>query len=234
MKKFTLIELLIVVALIGILLSMLLPSLHKARKGAKTAVCMSNLKQIHPATTLYLKNNKQKYPRYTGGSSTSFAGYKFVGNSGIKWGGGADSATAGYRNVTLRPVNTYLGHNSNQDYVSEANCPFEGTIGMNWSTRVGSSYMAAARYTPPQYGGDYDLDNSFLFTIRRPNTMVFMTGAGAWHRATNQAIKWQSNNHGANDYPLSFVDGHTAKHKVLPGLGINLNTNLFDIENKPD
>ncbi|MCH2208096.1 MAG: prepilin-type N-terminal cleavage/methylation domain-containing protein [Lentisphaerales bacterium] len=42
MKKFTLMELLIVIAIIGILTSILLPSLHKAREKTKSAVCKSN------------------------------------------------------------------------------------------------------------------------------------------------------------------------------------------------
>jgi prepilin-type N-terminal cleavage/methylation domain-containing protein len=46
MKKFTLIELLVVIAIIGILSSLLLPSISKARETTKTAVCLSNLKQV--------------------------------------------------------------------------------------------------------------------------------------------------------------------------------------------
>ena len=62
MKKFTLIELLIVVAIIGILLTLLLPSLQKAREKAKIAVCMSNQKQIGSAMMSYAVRFDQTIP----------------------------------------------------------------------------------------------------------------------------------------------------------------------------
>ena len=46
MKKFTLIEILVAVAIIGILVSLLAPSLGSARDKGRTAVCKSNLKQM--------------------------------------------------------------------------------------------------------------------------------------------------------------------------------------------
>ena len=60
-KVFTLMELLIVIAVIAILLSLLLPSLGKARTEAMKAVCLSNEKQIF---TLMTKNLKEKQGRF--------------------------------------------------------------------------------------------------------------------------------------------------------------------------
>jgi prepilin-type N-terminal cleavage/methylation domain-containing protein len=57
-KKFTLLELLIVVAIIGMLVSILLPSLTKARNKARKALCLSHLSQASKLMFDYaLKNN---------------------------------------------------------------------------------------------------------------------------------------------------------------------------------
>jgi prepilin-type N-terminal cleavage/methylation domain-containing protein/prepilin-type processing-associated H-X9-DG protein len=45
-SSFTLIELLVVVAIIAVLVALLLPALSQARESARSAVCLSNLRQI--------------------------------------------------------------------------------------------------------------------------------------------------------------------------------------------
>lgn len=61
-RAFTLIELLIVIAIIGLLMSLILPSLQGARRATWTVVCQNNLRQIGMAIQMYL--DEQKDPRF--------------------------------------------------------------------------------------------------------------------------------------------------------------------------
>ena len=61
-KAFTLVELLVVVAIIALLVSILLPAMGKAREAAKTTVCISNCHQWALGTIIYGADNKDCFP----------------------------------------------------------------------------------------------------------------------------------------------------------------------------
>jgi hypothetical protein len=68
LRRFTLLELMIIVAIIGILISILLPSLQRARAISKTAVCLSNTRELGTGTQLYITNHNYKMARGAEGS----------------------------------------------------------------------------------------------------------------------------------------------------------------------
>lgn len=74
-KKFTLIELMVVLAIIGILASILLPSLARARKTARDLACVNHLHQIGVAEALYQSDNN-RYHMIRNQKGQTYAGWQ--------------------------------------------------------------------------------------------------------------------------------------------------------------
>ena len=90
-----------VIAIIGILASMLLPALSMAREKARRAVCISNLKQVYTAAVLYSNDYNNYLP--DPGLSTDQAYDNIVSN----WGNARQAHNISLENYAGNP-----GHSS--------------------------------------------------------------------------------------------------------------------------
>ena len=135
---FTLIELLTVIAIIGVLAGIVIPVVGRVQEAARSTKCASNLRQIFGYYMLDVQNNKGRLPASTGGGiwiqglPTKFSGAeaKSVGQIlscpdlvDIK---GQPFIDANIKNQN-RPPNTYSINNANLVYDLTASPPGEVT-----------------------------------------------------------------------------------------------------------
>ena len=110
-RAFTIVELLVITAIIGLLLALAFPTLSTTRERAGSTRCASNLRQLGIATINYLAIYKDHLPQVAvdvptkdGGSSSAIIGTLFGGKKGQlpyyeidQWG------------ANERPLNKFLG-----------------------------------------------------------------------------------------------------------------------------
>lgn len=119
--SFTLLELLVILAIIGLLITLLLPALMNSREKARRAVCLSNLNKLYAGANLYYVNNDGDFPWVARG---------YPGNSERQ-----DSSIV-FQKASLRPSNNMvdfihdngLGTLVRQEYINIGinQCPSKG------------------------------------------------------------------------------------------------------------
>jgi prepilin-type N-terminal cleavage/methylation domain-containing protein len=80
-KGFTLLELLMVIAIIAILAALLLPALSHAKESARRIVCASNMRQIALASMIYASDNNDRLPAQPGDARA----VKALGGDGLNY-----------------------------------------------------------------------------------------------------------------------------------------------------
>jgi prepilin-type N-terminal cleavage/methylation domain-containing protein/prepilin-type processing-associated H-X9-DG protein len=220
---FTLIELLVVVTIIAVLVSILLPSLHRARESARGTTCMNQLRQMGNALRMYLDDNTEHYPaafkhQHTldadEGWSWREAIYDYLGMGKYRDLGSYSSPAS--QNVTIYTcpsdiVNPFYSLVARRTSYA-ANTHYDYSVGKNDGV-LGFDYYVAPEFDPAGYRKESYVTNPSGTFVVVDNCVPFMTYG--WRNVSNSyvtEIYWGDlcyftfiHNNGNN---WLFCDGH--------------------------
>ena len=119
-KGFTLVELLVVVAIIALLVSLLLPSLKSAKELAKRVMCANNMKTLLSGAQLYAGSYRGLLPPYYI--------YQAMEQEDTEGAILADPSLAGELNFMDRPVYSTLTHHTGYKKTDDPNTPEDESL----------------------------------------------------------------------------------------------------------
>lgn len=191
---FTLIEVLVVVAIIALLISILLPSLKAAREQAKITVCASNLHQIGISITHYVNESRGELP-VVFRSSTAFTTYF------MRFDGAHDGAVNLGLLSNRRYVNEpHVFYCPGQDSTKSASLAYDGPDNP-WVHASEYAAMTAAEKA------DVRLRSSYFARLIEVPVANQQIGAGQTYKPLPSGAWWQS------DHPMAPVNGSWRQQK---------------------
>ncbi|WDE99382.1 prepilin-type N-terminal cleavage/methylation domain-containing protein [Lentisphaera profundi] len=228
MKKFTLIEVLVVVAIIGILASLLLPSLKNSRKSAQSASCKNNLKQMTLAFYSYADDNNDHIPYATWKWSWQDFIYDYLSNNTL-----SDAEKAANTWPSDKALDVFVCPGARHDLIGDngfalSNYIMPAANSRSNSSRVSNWYHPSANpetesrslsfYPKPSeliHLSEYDGESEgwryqgFWNTVIKPDHQGDPRGNG-FHQ--NDSINYTLDLHVKDKVNFLFVDGHVGTY----------------------
>jgi len=208
-KDFSLVELMVVIAIIAILISMLMPSLGRAREKARIAICSSNSQQHGVAVASYAADHSGRYPEFTDG-----------GRNASLWMGKTAEGNNKFP-ATEKPLNIYLGLTNDQDDAPFAQCISESSE-LNSYDDQGSSYHRNQKNLVVYYHSDEtkaDLGPIKMAMLVKPSLFLLSGERGGMVPFRNSNLMGQDKYYshtktGNTKFVYLYGDGHVRFTKI--------------------
>jgi len=221
-REFTLIELLITVAIIAILAGLLLPALNAARGRAQAMACMNNIRQMSLGLSTYFIDSGDIVPPYERGEEVSNKNKRgLLAPDQLPWVNGIKDYIGMPKLVTSGTLRDFIYTTVPASYRKRLACPSpDGAKG---------TYVANTAYSMPRQniGGDYAWTQraiSRITEVRTPSRKALLVehkdsvnGFSRNMDGWKNNLAWDVHSSGIS---IAYCDGHVGTLKLRTAEGI--------------